>query len=1046
MLRAAARAASLDERLDGAPAADTEPAVIIERMSRWCAHAAGGDSARFRGYLTELGLDRDGAERLVRDVVVPRAGQAPDWSQTLAAIAARARDGGDAGDPGAAAFGHLWTAAGGAARAAIMAGLPPGQRGLLGPGVVDQVVSGLIGELGELGGMALYAEFSALRQGLRRRGAVAGAYEQFIETERSGGLPSLVDRYPVLGRLAAQRVGETVRATRTLLGRLAADLAGLRAAFWGGADPGRLTEVSLGWSDRHQHGQTVARLSFSRGPVLAYKPRPVSAERALGGLLPALSAGGLDAPLAPGAVTGDGYGWAAWIEQRPCASRDELARFYQRSGSLLALAALLDGTDLIVDNLVAAGPVPAVVDAEMLAPPRLAAPDLLPAGPVVPADSAVQADLLGSVVDTGMLPWWVGGSPGGARDVSGLSGQHLASGPGWLHRNTADMIPVVEPRPARRARNAPAEGRPAAAAAAHVGDLAAGYAAAHDWLREHRAEAARLIGASGLFAAASRYTFRATGSYDVIARRTCAPEFLRAGIDRSLALDVLSNPVSWSAKLARLHARDPAGARAVIRAERLALERLDVPLFLAPAEAADLDTERGVVGGVFQGRPRARLAARLDGLTGPHRDQQVRYIRGCFEARGLGGAGTAARDRPAVPAVPAVPGGDGQRADAGNLEEAARRCADLIARHAVRTRGSVSWLIVGENQQLRQRQLRPIGCDLYSGRAGVGVFLAAAAARWDDPALAGLARDCLRPVARLLQGPALAGPAGALTGAPSAVYGLALAGSLLADDGLVRAARDAVGVVAGDAAGWDGSADDGGRGPAFDLASGPLGAALALAAAAGHGAGPDALTAAEALGKRVLAGLDEMLAGGAEPLPPGLAHGALGAALALDRLAAVAGDAGYGEAADLMLDRASQVLTSPAPWVPEALTGSWCAGMAGIGAAALALGERCAAPPWPARVATAGRRAASPRPGPVTDASACCGRAGGVELLLLAGDHAAARRAAARLVPADGAWALGRLPGVAALLPGFHRGLAGLGYTFLRAAAPDRLPSILTWR
>jgi hypothetical protein len=60
---------------------------------------------------------------------------------------------------------------------------------------------------------------------------------------------------------------------------------------------------------------------------------------------------------------------------------------------------------------------------------------------------------------------------------------------------------------------------------------------------------------------------------------------------------------------------------------------------------------------------------------------------------------------------------------------------------------------------------------------------------------------------------------------------------------------------------------------------------------------------------------------------------------------------------------------------------------------------------------------------------------------------AAARTAAAAMIPAPGAdWRVGVLPGAAPLLLGFHRGLAGVGYTFLRAVSPDSVPSVLIWR
>ena len=234
------------------------------------------------------------------------------------------------------------------------------------------------------------------------------------------------------------------------------------------------------------------------------------------------------------------------------------------------------------------------------------------------------------------------------------------------------------------------------------------------------------------------------------------------------------------------------------------------------------------------------------------------------------------------------------------------------------------------------------------------------------------------------------------------------------------------------------------------MADGLLGAALALAAAAGHGGGTAAADAAARLGTRALDMLlPRLLPAGPPPAGrepgaagTGLAHGLMGAAFALSRIQSVTGDGRLAEAADAMLAAADTMLKGTGP----AMAGdSWCRGTAGVAAAALALGEPCTTPSWQARVraavALAGRR------DPVADASVCCGRGGAVELLLLAGQTAAARVAAAALIPPGGDdWAVGTQPGTAPLLLGFHRGLAGLGYTFLRAVSPTRFPSVLVWR
>ena len=1040
LLRAAALAASLDDRRGaGAPTVRTSPALVRDRLARWCQHAAAGDAAVFRAYLAEFGLSGQDAGRLMHGARVPAASEAPSWIHTLDDIVRRARSGGDAGDPATAPFGHLWTAAAGAAGEAVRRALPAGHHRLLGPGAASSLVAGLIADLGELAAPAAYVVFSDLRRRLREEGGAEAAYRMFVASEREAGLPLLVVRYPVLGRLVAQRVDELARAASELLGRLHDDLPALVAAFWAGADPGPVPSITVGWSDRHHGGRTVAQLVFEAGLVLAYKPRPVDAERSLHGLVPALEQAGLAAPLAPGVVAREGYGWAAWIPQRPCRGPAALSGYYRRAGTLLALSSVLQGTDLLVDNIIAAGPGPAVVDAEMLAPPRLAAPAVRAAGPPIAADAAVLAGLQDSVVDTGLLPWWVGASSGQTRDSSGLAGRHLAYGRCWINMNDAGMAPVTGPRPAQRARNAPTAGDVLADAAGQLEDLIGAYTGAHSWLGQHRAEAAGLVRRSGLFDSPARFTFRSTMAYELLALRASKPELLRNGLDRSLVLDAVNDPAWWPAKLARVHAQDPAAARAITTAERAALERLDIPLFMARPRERGLTTECGTVHGLFRGEPLADLDARLAGLDARHREEQLLCIRGCFEAS------QSPRRRGHVrQAGPGAQPGT-REVSPGLLDAAARRIAELVAARAVRVEGIASWLVIGENHLLRRRQLMPIGPDLYGGRAGLGVFLAACARRWDDAVFARLAHECLHPIASFCGRAGPAPPGGALTGTASAVYGLALAAGLLDDRWLASGARRiAAGLAAAPAPGGQDTADAG------DVADGLLGAALALAAAAGHGGGTAAADAAARLGTRALDMLlPRLLPAGPAPAGrepgaagTGLAHGLMGAAFALSRIQSVTGDGRLAEAADAMLAAADTMLKGTGP----AMAGdSWCRGTAGVAAAALALGEPCTTPSWQARVraavALAGRR------DPVADASVCCGRGGAVELLLLAGQTAAARVAAAALIPPGGDdWAVGTQPGTAPLLLGFHRGLAGLGYTFLRAVSPTRFPSVLVWR
>ncbi len=62
----------------------------------------------------------------------------------------------------------------------------------------------------------------------------------------------------------------------------------------------------------------------------------------------------------------EGYGWAEFVRHRYCADEAELAAFYRNVGHWLAVLRFTGGTDMHAENMIAAGPVPVIVDAETL--------------------------------------------------------------------------------------------------------------------------------------------------------------------------------------------------------------------------------------------------------------------------------------------------------------------------------------------------------------------------------------------------------------------------------------------------------------------------------------------------------------------------------------------------------------------------------------------------------------------------------------------------------------------------------------------------------
>ncbi|MFP2961339.1 type 2 lanthipeptide synthetase LanM family protein [Myxococcus sp. 1LA] len=225
-------------------------------------------------------------------------------------------------------------------------------------------------------------------------------WAQFLELASAPDFDAhLRSRYPTLHPRLAALCQNQVDAVLKLAERFAADRGLLRGVP--GRPSGALRAVFLGEGDTHRGGQAVARLELERGKVM-YKPRSVQVDQALRELLEEVLP---DVPTeerirVPGVVACDGYGWAEFVEHRYCEGDAELSRFYRNLGHWLAVMRLVGGTDLHSENIVAAGPVPVVVDVE-----SLFCPD-----PFVPASGQGQAvdtaaELIRrTVLRTGILP------------------------------------------------------------------------------------------------------------------------------------------------------------------------------------------------------------------------------------------------------------------------------------------------------------------------------------------------------------------------------------------------------------------------------------------------------------------------------------------------------------------------------------------------------------------------------------------------------------------------------------------------------------------
>jgi len=257
----------------------------------------------------------------------------------------------------------------------------------------------------------------------------AERHRQFVEYAQQTEFADHLDqRYPSLHRRLQQSLGQQARAIETLAARLAADRALLTHFF--GRPAGRLTALKMGQGDLHAGGQAVARLSLEAGEIM-YKPRSLRIDRALDAFLQRVFGDAADRIRVPEVLDRGDYGWAAFVHHRYCDGDDELRAFYLRLGHWLAVLRLLGGTDIHHENLIAAGPVPVVIDAESL----FAVIPKPAASGCGQAHDAAQALIAGSVLRTGIVPF--------RSSDTGFDGADLSAAGALPNQQPKIQIPVI---------------------------------------------------------------------------------------------------------------------------------------------------------------------------------------------------------------------------------------------------------------------------------------------------------------------------------------------------------------------------------------------------------------------------------------------------------------------------------------------------------------------------------------------------------------------------------------------------------------------------
>ena len=855
-------------------------------------------------------------------------------------------------------------------------------------------------------------------------------------------LLALLEEYPVLARLLATTTERWLTVSLEFLERFAGDRDPLGQLFLQGRDIGVLEGIGTGVSDPHREGHSVFLLHFSSGLRLVYKPKSLAVDVRFQQLLRWMNAQGARHPHRVLTVLDrDAYGWVEYVEASGCDSREALQRFYWRQGSSLALLHLLAAVDFHLENLIAAGEYPVLVDLEALFHQRL---------PMDVGDSAPQrawAELDRSIISIGMLPMLTFGRAGRVGvDMSGLGGEAGQLSP--------QAVPMVEDAfrdtmrlVRRQGRTAGSNNRPLlhgqpVDATGFTEDIVQGFQETYQLLLRHREALRPRLQA---FADVEvRHIVRATQRYALLLQESVHPDFLRDGLERDKVLDNLWAETAFLPALRRL-----------VPHEHADLRLGDIPLFTTRPGQRHLWSSTGeCIRDYFPSDSLGEVLERLSRMNERDCAHQVSLLRKSMVSldKGQGSA---------PPLIQAERQASFPPASREDCLAAAICLGEELADKAIHGRSDVTWIGMNlEDLEQWRWSLAPLGADVYEGVGGLALFFAFLARETGRADFEALARTALESVRSAWRNPDPNDTGvGAFVGRASAAYVLGHLATLWNQPGLLDE------VLAGLPA-LEPLIDADTR---LDLLSGSAGCALVLLGLHARTGDPRLLAAAKRCGERLLVtaipcpegGVGWKSLTGEQPLS-GFSHGAAGIAHALLELASATGDGRYRELAHqgLAYERALFVpergnwrdLRGPEKDTSQGTSPgfmvAWCHGAPGI-----ALGRLGSLRHLEARETRAEIEAAittTLREGFGGNHCLCHGDLGNLEAVYLAGERLgeprwldAARRQAARLIHqgSERGWLCGLPRGTET--PGLMMGLAGIGYGLLRLAAPERVPSVL---
>ncbi len=216
---------------------------------------------------------------------------------------------------------------------------------------------------------------------------------KYLLNERECG--EFLKKYPVMTDLLIRKIGDYINYVNEILQHFYQDRETISKEFHIEQNAMKIIKISFNQDEEHFPGRMVARVGLKGGQRIYYKPHSLLLTEKYQKIENWLwEKMGLEKSRHL-VVSRDDYGWEQEVTEAECKCTKEIKEYYYRCGAECCLTYVLGMTDIHMDNVIAHGKYPVIIDTEFMFDRRIE---------VGTQRKNLQQNLMDTVIHTGFVP------------------------------------------------------------------------------------------------------------------------------------------------------------------------------------------------------------------------------------------------------------------------------------------------------------------------------------------------------------------------------------------------------------------------------------------------------------------------------------------------------------------------------------------------------------------------------------------------------------------------------------------------------------------